>query len=181
MGKPKKIYSDMEGGMLSKEWDIWLEENSILHIYTRSHASTAERAIRTFKDSMTRRLGTPKNENVPWCDMVRLSGLMQYNQKMVNRTTGMTPLQATEKKNEAAVRAMIEISAIRKRKYPDIKVGDRVKICIKKDKLDKERISAWSPVIYEVVDIKHEKDQVFYHLSGHDKPVLRHEIRGVRS
>ena len=47
---------------------------------------------------------------------------------MVNRTTGLTPFQAREKKNEAHVRTMLEINAIRKRKYPDIKVGDRVKV-----------------------------------------------------
>ena len=54
---------------------------------------------------------------------------------------------------------MLEINAIRKRKYPDIKVGDRVKVYNKKDKLDKERISVWSPNTYEVEEIKHEKEQ----------------------
>ena len=100
---------------------------------------------------------------------------------MVNRTTGLTPFQASEKKNEAHVRTMLEINAIRKRKYPDITVGDRVKVCNKKDKLDKERISVWSPNTYEVEDIKHEKDQEFYYLSGYNKPVLRHEILKVRT
>ena len=148
---------------------------------TRSHASTTERAIRTFKDLMTRRLEGPGNENVRWYDALRLSALMKYNQWMVNRTTGLTPFQASEKKNEAHVRTMLEINAIRKRKYPAIKVGDRVKVYNKKDKLDKERISVWSPTTYEVEDIKHEKDQEFYYLSGYNKPVLRHEILKVRT
>ena len=63
MRKPKRIYSDMEGGMTSKGWDKWLVENNIDHVMTRSHANTAERAIRTFKDLMTRRLEAPGNEN----------------------------------------------------------------------------------------------------------------------
>ena len=115
--KPKRIYSDMEGGMTSKGWDKWLEENSIEHVMTRSHANTAERAIRTFKDLMTRRLEGPNSENVKWYDQVRLAVLMRYNSKMVNRTTGLTPFQASEPKNEAHVRTMLELNAIHKRKY----------------------------------------------------------------
>ena len=49
----------------------------------------------------------------------------------------MTPEQATDPKNEAHVRAMLEINAIRKRKYPDIKVGDRAKIYKKRRCLTK--------------------------------------------
>ena len=114
--------------MTSKGRDKWLDEHNISHTMTRSHANTAERAIRTFKDLMTRRLEGPGNENARWYDMVRISMLMKYNKKMVNRTTGLTPFQASEKKNEAHVRTMLEINASRKRKYPDIKVGDRVKV-----------------------------------------------------
>ena len=76
---------------------------------------------------------------------------------------------------------MLEINAIRKRKYPDIKVGDRVKVYNKKDKFDKERISVWSQNSYEVNEIKHEKGQEFYYLSAYHKPVLRHEILLTRS
>ena len=130
---------------------------------------------------MTRRLEGPGNENVKWYDQVRLTVLMRYNQKMVNRTTGLTPYEASEPKNEAHVRTMLEINGIRKRKYPDLKVGDKVKLYHKKDKLDKERISVWSTTVYEIKDIKHEKDQEMYYLTNHPKPVLRHELLKVRS
>ena len=68
-----------------------------------------------------------------------------------------------------------------KRKYPDIKVGDKVKLYQKKDKLDKERISVWNKTVYEVKDIKHEKDQEMYYLTNYPKPVLRHELLKVRT
>ena len=100
---------------------------------------------------------------------------------MVNRTTGLTPYEAEKPKNETHVRTMLEINAVRKRKYPDIKVGDKVKIYKKKDKLDKERISVWGPQTYEVEEIKDEKDQEFYYLSGHSRQMLRHELLKVRS
>ena len=124
--------------MKTKEWDNWLDEHNILHIMTRGHANTAERAIRTFKDLMTRRLEGPDNKGVKWYDQVRLSVLMKYNQKMVNRTIGMTPDEATLKKNEAQVRTMLEINATRKRKYPDLKVGDKVKLYKKRINLTKK-------------------------------------------
>ena len=168
--------------MTTKGWNKWLEENNIEHVMTRGHANTAERAIRTFKDLMTRRLEAPKNENSPWHGNVRLAVLFQYNQKMEQRTIGMTPYDATEKKNEETVRAMLELNAVQKRKYPDVKVGDLVKVFRKKkDKLDKERISVWSKPKYEVEEIKEEKDQTFYYLSGHEEPLLRHEILLVKS
>ena len=77
---------------------------------------------------------------------------------------------------------MLEINAIRKRKYPDLKVGDKVRLYSKKDKLDKERISVWSKTVYEVKEIiKHEKDQEMFYLANYPKPVLRHELLKVRA
>ena len=99
--------------MTTKGWNKWLE-NNIEHVMTRGHANTAERAIRTFKDLMTRRLEGPNNQGVKWYDQVRLAILMRYNNKMVNRTIGLTPYEATLSKNEAHVRTMLEINAIRK-------------------------------------------------------------------
>ena len=180
MRKPKRIYSDMEGGMTTKGWNKWLQENNIEHVMTRGHANTAERAIRTFKDLMTRRLEGPNNQGVKWYDQVRLAILMRYNNKMVNRTIGLTPYEATLSKNEAHVRTMLEINAIRKRKYPDLKVGDKVRLYSKKDKLDKERSSVWSKTVYEVIEIKHETEQEMFYLTNYPKPVLRHELLKVR-
>ena len=99
MGKPRKIYSDEDPSMvLSASFKRWLDKNNILHITTRTHANTAERAIRTFKDLMTRRLEAPGNEDVKWYDHVRISVLMTYSQKMVNRITGLTPYDADKPK-----------------------------------------------------------------------------------
>ena len=83
--------------------------------------------------------------------------------------------------NEARVRTTLEINAIRKRKYPDLRVGDKVKLYHKKDKLDKERISVWGDTVYEVKEIKHEKGQEMFYLTNYSKPVLRHELLKVRS
>ena len=114
----------------SIEFPKWLEEHNILHIVTRSHANTAERAIRTFKDLLTRRIESKEIEpgEVWYNDSILYAILLKYNLRMVHRTIGLTPNEARKSKNESHVRTMLEINAIRKRKYPDIKVGDRVKI-----------------------------------------------------
>ena len=184
MGKPKKIYSDDEPGMdQSIEFPKWLEEHNITQIVTRGHANTAERAIRTFKDLLTRRIESKEIEpgEVWYTPKILYAILLKYNKKMVNRTIGLTPEQATDPKNEAHVRTMLELNAIRKRKYPDIKVGDRVKIYKKKKVFEKERIPVWTELSYEVEDIKDERGQEFYYLSGYHRPLLRHELLTVRA
>ena len=60
----------------------------------------------------------------------------------------MTPFEARRKENEEQVRTMLELNAVQKRKYPDVKVGDHVKVYTKKKLMDKERISVWSRLKY---------------------------------
>ena len=59
----------------------------------------------------------------------------------------MTPKEATMKKNEFKARSNIDMQSVSKRKYPELPVGDKVKIYRKKDKLDKERVSVWLPTL----------------------------------
>ena len=47
--------------------------------------------------------------------------------------------------------------------------------------MDKERISVWSKPKYEVEKIEEKQGQDFYHLSGYDQPLLRHEILLAKS
>ena len=47
--------------------------------------------------------------------------------------------------------------------------------------MDKERISVWSKPKYRVEKIEEKEDQDFYHLSGYDQPLLRHEILLAKS
>ena len=40
----------------------------ITHVKTRRHANFAERAIRTFKDSLYKRVDNAKDDNVQWVE-----------------------------------------------------------------------------------------------------------------
>ena len=62
------------------------------------------------------------------------------------------------------------------RKYPDIKIGDSVKIYKKKKLFDKQQKSLWSENNYEVTDIVESFDQKFYKTTARDKAFMRNEI-----
>ena len=70
----------------------------------------------------------------------------------------------------------LELRAKHKRKYPEVKVGDYVKVYRKKDKLDKERLSLWSKDKFKVMDITESMGQGFYKLEGRPQLVQRSEI-----
>ena len=73
----------------------------------------------------------------------------------------------------------LELHAKHTRNYPDLSVGDHVKVFMKKDKLDKERKSWWSENKYEIVGIEEHNDQDFYKVAGRDKLLMRSEILKV--
>ena len=69
----------------------------------------------------------------------------------------------------------------RTRLYPDIEVGDYVRIYKNKDKLDKENVSTWSDKRYKVNNIEDSHDQKIYYLDGYKQNnrvvgLLRHDI-----
>ena len=70
----------------------------------------------------------------------------------------------------------LHLNRTKLRKYPNISVGDTVRLYKKKDKLDKERKSVWSVNVYGVDSIIHSAGEAMFKLGGVIKPVLRHEI-----
>ena len=66
MGKPKQLYSGEESSFRAKVFFIFISENVIKHIQTSTHAPSAERFTRTFKDNLYRRLYGLKQERKEW-------------------------------------------------------------------------------------------------------------------
>ena len=102
--------------------------------------------------------------------------LLTYNNKMIHNVTRMTPADAMKPSNTNLVKFNLELKRRSSRKYPNVAIGDTVRIFKKKDKLDKERVSNWSAEKYKVIDIQESMDQKFYKLEGRDKAVMRNEI-----
>ena len=174
-GKPQTIYSDSEGAFVSGEFQKYFKENNIRHLMTSTHAGVAERAIRTIKNMIYLRV--EKNKTA-WYDNI-YPVVLTYNNKMVSRVTGMTSAQASKPHNHIAVRWNLEKNRRTGRRYPDVNVGDNVKIYKQKDKLDKQQTSLWSNDNYEVVNIVDSLGQPLYELEGREKLLMRHEILKV--
>ena len=145
---------------------------------TRSHAAVAERTIRTVKAMIDKRIESAKkrdNQNKRWVDVLN-EVLITYNFKNKHSATKMTPNYATKPTNHLQVKANLEMKRKHTRIYPDINVGDYVKVYNKKDKLDKERIPVWSKANFKVESITESMGQDFHKLEGRPRELMRSEI-----
>jgi len=175
-GKPRTIFSDDEGSLNSKLLIEYFKENNIRHLTTRGHAAYSERAIRTIKEMIYKRL--EKSPDNHWYDAKILANtLVTYNFKMVHSSTNFTPDQARQPKNELNVRLNLELGRKTKRKYPNIEVGDKVRIYRKRKNFEKGvRVPVWSEPIYTVERIEDSIGQKLYYVANRDRGLLRHEI-----
>lgn len=82
MGKlPDILYTDDEGSFRSKQAEEYYKNNQIKHLITRGHATYAERAIRTIKDMIYKRIAN--SPDAKWYSSEILSkALVVYNYKM---------------------------------------------------------------------------------------------------
>ena len=91
----------------------------------------------------------------------------------------MTPEDATHQHNEFEVKTNLLLHKIHKRKYPDLSVGDRVKIYKKKEQFDKEGTSVWDPQVRTIQDIQDVRGQPLYKVSGVNHLVIRSNLLKV--
>ena len=171
-GKPETMYTDNEGAFVSNEIQKYFKDVGIRHITTLSHAPVAERQIRTLKSMIYQRV---EKTNRKWYDVLG-PVLLVYNNKMVHSAIKMTPNEARKPTNELNVKLNLHLNRTKLRKYPNISVGDSVRLYRKKHKLDKERKSLWSTNNYKVENIIQSAGEAMFKLEGVPKPVLRHEI-----
>ena len=170
--KPKTLYTDDEAAYSSSYFKTYLSKIDIKHIITRTHPYFVERFIRTFKNLLYSRL---EDMDKSWVELIDPI-LHVYNNKMISSATKLTPEEARKPENLTIVKSNLELKRQHTRKYPDIELGDTIKIYKKKDKLDKENKSIWLPGLHTVEDIKKEFGQTFFKVSGFPKYLMRHEI-----
>ena len=177
LGYPLSIYSDDEGALNSKKIQNYLKGEGIELIITKTHASQAERAIRTFKKMISDRLR--HNPSSTWVEMMKAS-LKKYNNSQVHSSTGMVPNKAHDLDNALEVRSNQILKEKHNRKYPNVTEGDYVKVYSKgKGNFvsKKESRSVWSERKYEVILVgKDLLNNKYYILDGLSKKYNRHEI-----
>ena len=158
--------------------NIYIEENNIKHLITRSHSWFAERAIKTFKEMLYKRIEHSKNKNAQWKDFI-FEILLTYNNKLKHSSTKFTPNEARDSKNELNVRLNMLMHQKHNRKYPILEVGNKVKIYRKKKVNEKGHTSSWSENAYEIEKIIHSLGQPFFKLQGLDRNYMRSELLKV--
>ena len=179
--KPKMFYSDEEGSLYSKTVIEYLEKEKIEIHRTRGHPAFAERFIRTYKDMLFKRVEADEKkgkQKIQWIDY-NFEILLTYNNKMVSSTTKFTPIEARKKKNELEVKLNISVQAKRNRTYPELEVGDDVKIMRKKGISEKERTSHWVKAPQTIKRIDKKLGQNHYYLENDSRGYLRHELLKV--
>ena len=176
MGKlPEVLYTDDEGSFHSKQAVAYYRENQIKHLITRTHAPYAERAIRTIKAMLYKRLEAKPGE--PWYGAEVLSNaLVAYNYRTKHTATNMTPNEARQPKNILEVKLQLEAHRLKRKRYPDVQPDSDVRVYTKKRNFQKERQPVWSVTKHKVSKIEESHGQKFYHVEGYAKPLMRHEI-----
>ena len=134
-GPPETVYSDDEPALSANYTKQFFKEKNIRFLTTRTHAGVAERQIRTIKDMLYKRIDN--SEDKDWTGHIGYV-LLTYIHKLIHRTTKMTPYDARKPKTHDLVLHNIELKAKYNRVYPDIHIGDKVKIYTKKKDLKKK-------------------------------------------
>ena len=87
----------------------------------------------------------------------------------------MTPIKAREEKNHMKVKLNLELKRKSTRRYPEVQIGDKVKIYTKKKQFEKKHVPVWSKTTHIVEDITESMNQKYYRLSNFRRPLLRFE------
>ena len=180
-GKPELLYTDDETALNTQAIQDYLKEQGIAHHRTRGHPNFSERAIRTYKDMLYKRVEADEKkgkENIQWIDY-NLEILLTYNDKMIHSSIKMTPKQATKQKDNLKAKVNMTLQATKTRRYPEISTGDKVKIYRKKAITEKERSSNWGKETYTVERIEKKLGQSYFYLEGLTRGYLRNEILKV--
>ena len=167
MGKDLEIlYTDNERGLGTPEVDEWLKKRGIDHIISRSKAWFAERAVRTFKNALYKRVESSRKKNVQWHELV-YPILLKYNNLVKHTTTNHTPAEARKEKNEFDVKVNLLAHKKHTRIYPKLKVNDEVKVFKKKRTTEnKETYSTYLDDSYKIKKITYEHNQPFFELKN---------------
>ena len=176
--KPEILYTDDERSLNSSAIQQYLSENNIKHLITRSHAWFAERAIRTFKEMLYKRIESSKDKNVQWTDFI-YEILLTYNNELKHSSTNHTPNEARNNKNELNVKINMLMHQKHDRKYPILEIGSKVRIYRKKRTGEKSHTSYWSDDVYEIEEITHSLGQPFFKVKGLERKYLRNELLKV--
>ena len=179
LGIPVTVMTD-EGGEFLADFENRLKYYDIEHLVTRTPPIFVERIIRTLKEKIDRRLEATQMDRTNWWRFLD-PVVAQYNNE-THTTIGMTPQEATDPDKTDKIRNSIIDHAIHNRNYPNLHVGDMVKVIRKPGKYSeyKTGFNAWGEETFRVEDVIISTNGLnMYKLEGRPRPLLRHELLRV--
>ena len=173
--KPKKLWVDKGKEFWNKDVKAVMDEEGVERYSTENEEKSAvvERWNRTIKERMWK-MFSARNDTT-YVD--KLGDILVSYNRTKHSSIGMTPAQASRKNNERKVYAKLyEKELWKKRKGPKFKVGDKVRITVKKKSFEKGFTPKWTeevfvvdkviftkPVTYKLKDLMEEEvDGSFY-------------------
>ena len=174
IGVPKQLYSDREGSFESKEFIRLLNQHNIKHIISNTGAHSIERFNRTLKHNTMLRLDAMNLDRFKWVD--QLKPIIDKYNNTIHTTIEMSPNQAKQQGNQLIVSYNIWAKVKRNRQYPDLKVGNDVRVKTIKDSKTKGYDPKWSKEVYKVTFIK---DNNYLVNDNKRKTYIRHELLKV--
>ena len=151
-----------------------MNQHSINHIISNTGAHSIERLNRTLKHNTMLRLDAMNLDRFKWVDQVKPI-IDKYN-NAIHNTIEMSPNQAKKPGNQLMVSYNIWAKAKRNCQYPDLKVGDDVRVKTIKGPQTKGYDLEFSKEVYQEKIIKGN-----YYLvnDGKHKTFIRHELLKV--
>jgi hypothetical protein len=183
LGKMETLTSDTEGGTNTPAFIRVLNQHKIRHIQSSTPVGMIERAIKTIKDLIHKRILGLKLEDERWIDLLP-NVVKLYNEKHIHSTTGLTPRQALDPNNKFQVYMNIQSKAKFNMAWPTLRVGDEVRTAIKSSKMTKAHHPKFSTQTYKITNIDVQPDGTRgYFIVSHPnrKAYFRWELRRVES
>lgn len=151
--KPNKLWVDKGKEFYNKAFDKWLQSKniSIYSTFNEGKAVVIERFNRTMKARMWKYFtahDTKKYINI-------LDKLIDQYNNNYHSSIKMTPVEASKKNNEEAVRNSLYGKINIKQKKAKFKIGDRVRIYRYKSVFEKGYTPNWTTEIFEVYKIQY--------------------------
>ena len=154
--KPKTLWVDKGKEFWNKEVKAVMDKKGIERYSTENEEKSAvvERWNRTIKERMWK-MFSARNQMI-YVD--KLEDILEDYNNTKHSSIGMTPVQASKKSNEKKVYAnLYENELWRKRKLPKFKVGDKVRITVKKKSFEKGFTPKWTEEVFIVKKVIYTK------------------------
>ena len=180
LGVPSYVYSD-DGSEFKSEFKQKLDYFDVDKVVSRGHAYFVERAIRTLKEALLRRISAGLAARNRWHQLLP-DVLAQYNGR-THGGTGVAPDQAYSDPTKAEhARQVMQTQAKRNAPpRPFLAVGDRVRVRVKpRENRGAYRVTetAWTEQSYPITRIEHTDMGPLFTLGGwHGGKLVARDLR----